>query len=110
MAKVRINNNLCHTFKILFCCLYYYYSRRNTKSCPIDSLPLSVDGLFPDNYTKREISEQKVTCLNDGCDAIIPLLEADQHYASCEFNKNQVSHICLFILSFIIINNLQVLS
>jgi len=67
--------------------------KREIKSCPIDSLPLTVDGLFPDNYTKREIDEQNVTCLNDGCEAIIPLLEADQHFASCEFNKNQVNGI-----------------
>lgn len=67
------------------------FRRRNCQNCPIDSLPLSSEGLFPDNYTKREIDEQKVTCLNNGCKAIIPLLEADQHYASCEFNQNQVS-------------------
>lgn len=73
---------------MLFCCF-----RRQNQSCPIDSLSLSLEGLFPDNYTKREIDEQKVTCLNNGCDAIIPLLEADQHYASCKFNKNQVSHL-----------------
>jgi len=52
---------------------------------------LSIEGLFPDNYTKREIDEQKVACLNTGCNVTIPLLEADQHYASCRFNKNQVS-------------------
>lgn len=79
--------------------IVFFFCRRNTKSCPIDSLPLSVDGLFPDNYTKREISEQKVTCLNNGCDAVIPLLEADKHYASCEFNKNQVHHIHIYFLT-----------
>lgn len=71
--------------------ILYYYIRRQSQSCPIDYLPLSIDNLFPDNYTKREIDEQKVTCLNIGCVAVIPLLEADQHYATCEFNKNQVN-------------------
>ncbi|XP_015368907.1 PREDICTED: TNF receptor-associated factor 6-like [Diuraphis noxia] len=64
---------------------------RKSQICPIDLLPLTIEGLFPDNYTKREIDEQKVTCLNTGCDVIIPLLEADQHYASCVFNKNKVN-------------------
>lgn len=68
-----------------------FFFRRKSLICPIDLLPLTLEGLFPDNYTKREIDEQKVTCLNTGCDVTIPLLEADQHYASCVFNKNQVS-------------------
>ncbi|VVC28103.1 Hypothetical protein CINCED_3A015109 [Cinara cedri] len=76
--------------------------KRQSQSCPIDSLPLSTENLFPDNYTKREIDEQKVTCLNKGCVAVIPLLEADQHYASCEFNKNQINlhaeNVCPFHL------------
>lgn len=50
-----------------------------------------MDNLFPDNYTKREIDEQRVTCLNNGCDAVVPLLEADQHYSCCKFNNNLVS-------------------
>eukprot|EP00102_Acyrthosiphon_pisum_P027182 XP_016664392.1 PREDICTED: TNF receptor-associated factor 6 isoform X2 [Acyrthosiphon pisum] len=65
--------------------------KRKSQICPIDLLPLTIEGLFPDNYTKREIDEQKVACLNIGCDVIIPLLEADQHYSSCGFNKNHVS-------------------
>ncbi|CAH1724243.1 TNF receptor-associated factor 6-like [Aphis gossypii] len=65
--------------------------KRKSQICPIDLLPLTIEGLFPDNYTKREIDEQKVACLNTGCDVTIPLLEADQHYASCGFNKNQIN-------------------
>jgi hypothetical protein len=83
--------------------MYYYYFRRQSQSCPIDSLPLSIDGLFPDNYTKREIYEQTVTCLNNGCDAVVPLLEVDEHYTSCKFNKNPVS-----LMSPVCIFNLQV--
>ncbi|XP_029347356.1 TNF receptor-associated factor 3, partial [Acyrthosiphon pisum] len=65
--------------------------KRKSQICPIDLLPLTIEGLFPDNYTKREIDEQKVACLNIGCDVIIPLLEADQHYSSCGFNKNHIN-------------------
>lgn len=71
--------------------LNYFCFRRKSQICPIDLSPLTIEDLFPDNYTKREIDEQKVACLNTGCDVTIPLLEADQHYASCGFSKNQVS-------------------
>jgi len=85
-----------------FCSECIHAWLRQNQSCPIDSLSLSLEGLFPDNYTKREIDEQKVTCLNSGCDEIIPLLEVDQHYASCKFNTNQITgaveNICPFHL------------
>jgi len=56
---------------MLYLSQHYFCFRRKSQICPIDLLPLTIEGLFPDNYTKREIDEQKVACLNTGCDVTI---------------------------------------
>ncbi|XP_050436961.1 TNF receptor-associated factor 6 isoform X2 [Adelges cooleyi] len=75
-----------------FCseCIHAWLKRKS-QICPIDFESLSSDGLFPDNYTKREIDEQKVSCSNEGCGIVIPLLQADDHFATCKFNKNEIN-------------------
>ncbi|XP_053600285.1 TNF receptor-associated factor 6 isoform X2 [Plodia interpunctella] len=54
--------------------------------CPIDNINLSMKiDIFPDNYTKREILEQRLGCpyASKGCTAKVSPLELDEHVESC---------------------------
>lgn len=43
--------------------LLLYLISRNSGHCPIDNINLSMKvDIFPDNYTKREIQEQRMNC------------------------------------------------
>lgn len=67
---------------------------KNSGQCPIDNKELSVKtDIFPDNYTKREILEQRMACpfVASGCDAKVSPLDIDSHIASCSFNKTEKS-------------------
>uniref|UniRef100_A0A1B6CMW0 RING-type domain-containing protein n=1 Tax=Clastoptera arizonana TaxID=38151 RepID=A0A1B6CMW0_9HEMI len=66
-----------------FCgnCIHKWLKDQNG-SCPIDGQVLSINNdLFPDNYTKREIAHQKVTCPVNGCTQELPLIDAENHIA-----------------------------
>lgn len=59
---------------------YIFNFRKEGGTCPIDSQKLSIENdIFPDNYTKREISQQIVTCPFPDCSKALPLLDAEKH-------------------------------
>ncbi|KAL4704135.1 hypothetical protein ACJJTC_003420 [Scirpophaga incertulas] len=67
---------------------------QNSGHCPIDNINLSMKvDIFPDNYTKREIQEQRMSCpfADKGCTLKVTPLDLDAHIASCEFNQPQTS-------------------
>ncbi|XP_050342040.1 TNF receptor-associated factor 4 [Nymphalis io] len=67
---------------------------QNSGHCPIDNINLSMKvDIFPDNYTKREIQEQRMSCpfAAKGCSVKVTPLDLDNHIAVCEFNQPEVS-------------------
>lgn len=73
---------------ILLCFVF-----RNKDFCPIDNFKLNKEAdLFPDNYTKREILQQRVVCpfAMNGCPVQLGPLELDGHITQCE-HRNTAS-------------------
>ncbi|CAH2243579.1 TNF receptor-associated factor 6-like [Pararge aegeria] len=67
---------------------------QNSGHCPIDNINLSMKvDIFPDNYTKREIQEQRMSCpfAAKGCAVKVTPLDLDGHITICEFNQPDVS-------------------
>ncbi|XP_045533933.1 TNF receptor-associated factor 6 [Papilio machaon] len=67
---------------------------QNSGHCPIDNINLSMKvDIFPDNYTKREIQEQRMSCpfAAKGCNVKVTPLDLDAHIASCEHNQPDTS-------------------
>lgn len=79
-----------------FCsnCIYSWMENKD-ETCPIDGKKLNKSSdLFPDNFTRREIMNQRTLCKI--CDAEINLFELDEHVATHTYAGNQVSGDCLF--------------
>ncbi|KAK5643924.1 hypothetical protein RI129_007769 [Pyrocoelia pectoralis] len=71
-----------------FCrkCIYSWLEREN--ACPVDNKPLDKDhDIFPDNFTRREISQQRLKCPNvvRGCLEDLSPLDVEIHLAHCKF-------------------------
>lgn len=67
---------------------------QNSGHCPIDNINLSMKvDIFPDNYTKREIQEQRMNCpfSAKGCTVKVTPLDLDAHIAVCEYNQPETS-------------------
>ncbi|KAJ2938853.1 hypothetical protein O0L34_g18481 [Tuta absoluta] len=67
---------------------------QNSGHCPIDNINLSMKvDIFPDNYTKREIQEQRMSCpfTSKGCTVKLAPLDLDSHIATCEYNQPEAS-------------------
>ncbi|XP_038213525.1 TNF receptor-associated factor 6-like [Zerene cesonia] len=67
---------------------------QNSGHCPIDNINLSMKvDIFPDNYTKREIQEQRMSCpfASKGCTVKVTPLDLDTHISTCEFNQPEAS-------------------
>ncbi|XP_050681551.1 E3 ubiquitin-protein ligase PDZRN3-B-like isoform X2 [Leptidea sinapis] len=68
---------------------------QNSGHCPIDNINLSMKvDIFPDNYTKREIQEQRMSCpfAAKGCSVKVTPLDLDSHISTCEYNQPEASH------------------
>ncbi|CAG9791788.1 unnamed protein product [Diatraea saccharalis] len=68
---------------------------QNSGHCPIDNINLSMKvDIFPDNYTKREIQEQRMSCpfADKGCTLKVTPLDLDAHIANCEYNQPETSN------------------
>ncbi|XP_075211965.1 TNF-receptor-associated factor 6 [Lycorma delicatula] len=66
-------------------------------SCPLDGQSLSWENdLFPDNYTRREISQQRVQCPVEDCTEILPLIDAEYHVANCHQTNEPTNLQCTF--------------
>lgn len=67
---------------------------QNSGHCPIDNVNLSMKvDIFPDNYTRREIHEQRMSCpfAAKGCNAKVAPLELDNHITNCSYNAPEHS-------------------
>ncbi|XP_037968203.2 TNF receptor-associated factor 6-B [Plutella xylostella] len=67
---------------------------QNSGHCPIDNINLTMKvDIFPDNFTRREIQEQRMSCpfSAKGCTVKVPPLDLDAHIAHCEYNQPEVS-------------------
>lgn len=57
-------------------------------ACPVDSMKLNKDSdIFPDNFTRREISQQKTKCPNivRGCLIELSPLDVESHLLECKY-------------------------
>ncbi|XP_060532304.1 TNF receptor-associated factor 6 [Cylas formicarius] len=71
-----------------FCrsCIYSWLEKE--KACPVDNMKLDIAAdIFPDNFTRREISQQKIKCPNiiRGCLKDLSPLDVESHLLVCEF-------------------------
>ncbi|XP_072394158.1 TNF receptor-associated factor 6-like [Diabrotica undecimpunctata] len=70
-----------------FCrnCIYPWLERG--KACPVDNMKLNEADIFPDNFTRREISQQRTKCPNivRGCLAELSPLDIEAHLLVCEY-------------------------
>lgn len=72
--------------------------------CPVDNMKLEIDkDIFPDNFTRREISQQRMRCPNisKGCFEELSPLDIDAHLLVCKFRPPQLPDNeklrCLFV-------------
>ncbi|ODM96721.1 TNF receptor-associated factor 6 [Orchesella cincta] len=63
-----------------FCssCINQWVTGENGK-CPVDSVSLSHENIFPDNFTRREVLQTNVKCPNTGCTSVHPIGEMEKH-------------------------------
>ncbi|ENN73928.1 TNF receptor-associated factor 6 [Dendroctonus ponderosae] len=62
-------------------------------ACPVDNIKLNKDkDIFPDNFTRREISQQRTKCPNilRGCLKELSPLDVDTHLLVCEFRPPEL--------------------
>uniref|UniRef100_A0A1B6J2U8 RING-type E3 ubiquitin transferase n=1 Tax=Homalodisca liturata TaxID=320908 RepID=A0A1B6J2U8_9HEMI len=82
-----------------FCqeCIHQWLKQEDG-TCPIDSYQLSITkDLFPDNYTRREIAQQRRNCPVEECSQLVPLTELEKHVTIHEEYRQQNENImCTF--------------
>ncbi|CAG9860142.1 unnamed protein product [Phyllotreta striolata] len=70
-----------------FCrsCIYSWLEKNS--ACPVDNMKLNKEDVFPDNFTRREISQQRTKCPNivRGCLEELSPLDVEAHLLVCEF-------------------------
>ncbi|XP_022910567.1 TNF receptor-associated factor 6 isoform X2 [Onthophagus taurus] len=73
-------------------------------TCPVDNMKLQKDhDIFPDNFTRREISQHRTKCPNivRGCYEELSPLDVEAHLIICKFNPPQLPDNeklrCLFV-------------
>ncbi|XP_050304141.1 TNF receptor-associated factor 6-like [Anthonomus grandis grandis] len=76
-----------------FCrnCIQEWLQKEN--ACPVDNMRLNRDkDIFPDNFTRREISQQRTKCPNflRGCLEELSPLDIDSHLLVCEFRPPEL--------------------
>lgn len=62
-------------------------------ACPVDNMKLDKDrDVFPDNFTRREISQQRTKCANivRGCLLELSPLDVESHLLVCEFRQPEL--------------------
>ncbi|XP_045479179.1 TNF receptor-associated factor 6 [Harmonia axyridis] len=71
-----------------FCrrCIESWLQRENP-CCPVDNMTLTKDDIFPDNFTRREINQQRTKCPNiiRGCLEQLNPLDVESHLLICQF-------------------------
>lgn len=61
--------------------------RRENPCCPVDNMTLTKEDIFPDNFTRREINQQRTKCPNivKGCLEQLNPLDVESHLLICPF-------------------------
>ncbi|KAL3265884.1 hypothetical protein HHI36_010074 [Cryptolaemus montrouzieri] len=76
-----------------FCrkCIESWLQRENP-CCPVDNMKLTKDDIFPDNFTRREINQQRTKCPNivRGCLEQLNPLDVESHLLVCEFRPPEL--------------------
>lgn len=76
-----------------FCrsCILSWLERENA-CCPVDNMKLNHSDIYPDNFTRREISNQRTRCPNitRGCLAELSPLDVEQHLLECPYRPPEV--------------------
>lgn len=69
----------------------YNFFRRES-ACPVDNMKLKKEDIFPDNFTRREISQQRTKCPNivRGCLAELSPLDVETHLLTCEYKAPEL--------------------
>lgn len=68
------------------------YNRREN-ACPVDNMKLNIDNdVFPDNFTRREISQQRTRCpyVTLGCLEELSPLDVEMHILACKFRPPEL--------------------
>lgn len=65
---------------------------RHKSYCPVDNMKLEKDDIFPDNFTRREISQQRTRCPNisRGCFEELSPLDVETHLLICKFRPPEL--------------------
>ncbi|CAG9819694.1 unnamed protein product [Phaedon cochleariae] len=75
-----------------FCrsCIYSWLERES--ACPVDNMKLKKEDIFPDNFTRREISQQRTKCPNivRGCLVELSPLDVESHLLVCEYKTPEL--------------------
>ncbi|XP_018572458.1 TNF receptor-associated factor 6 [Anoplophora glabripennis] len=75
-----------------FCrtCIHSWLERES--ACPVDNIKLKKDDIFPDNFTRREISQQRTKCPNiiRGCLVELSPLDVEAHLMICEYKAPEL--------------------
>lgn len=74
-------------------------SSEKNSNCPLDNEPLDIKcDIFPDNCTRREISQIKKPCPNSmrGCGEQLSPTDIDTHLRQCPFAMSRQSQPCPF--------------
>ncbi|KAG5670164.1 hypothetical protein PVAND_000445 [Polypedilum vanderplanki] len=69
-------------------CLEEWRMKKNTK-CPLDDMTLSVEDIFPDNFTKREIEQIRKSFPDQFEPPAVVLFECRFSTISCEFKTTE---------------------
>lgn len=67
--------------------------RKDNPICPVDNMKLQKDSdIFPDNFTRREISQHRTKCPNiiRGCYQELSPLDVEAHLLTCKFNPPEL--------------------
>ncbi|XP_066246368.1 TNF receptor-associated factor 6 [Euwallacea similis] len=77
-----------------FCrnCIHDWLQKGNA-ACPVDNMKLDKNkDIFPDNFTRREISQQRTKCPNivRGCLIELSPLDVEEHLLVCEFRPPEL--------------------
>ncbi|XP_046623338.1 TNF receptor-associated factor 6 isoform X1 [Neodiprion virginianus] len=80
-----------------FCaqCINMWLRKKGT-CCPVDSQPLQPESdLFPDLFTRREISQQRAHCPYQkfGCAIELSPIDIDSHMNKCDFRRQVGEHV-----------------
>lgn len=80
--------DFCATISFLYAT---FFRKKNTK-CPLDDMNLSIEDIFPDNFTKREIENMRKS-FPDQFDPPNPIFECRFSTIACDFKSGDLQEV-----------------